>query len=143
METEAILTICNLVLWAITLGWVIHLKRTALRQESAELGAAGHFRPALYLTGLVLVLAGWLLVVQGRPAPSAALVLLAVTLAAQVLGLVVVDRWHRVEEKHPRSRVEMYSDLSGCLLLLGVGGLTALAVIPVGIVVVQLFLAGP
>lgn len=141
MSSAAFLNLGNLAVWVAVLGWVIRLKRTAKRQDAADLGAAGHYRPVLYLLGLLLGVSAYFLVVQQRDTPAATPWLIA-TLAGQVLGVVVIDRWHRREENHEKSRVELYSDVSGCLLLLGVLGLGAVQVIPMVVLVVRFVLGG-
>ena len=99
MATEAVLALVNLAAWAAGLLWLAHLKRTAKRQDAVALGVIGHYRPALSLVGLVLAIGAYRLVVQGVEPPSATTTFLTVALAGQVVALVAVDRWHRIEER--------------------------------------------
>jgi hypothetical protein len=141
MAPEAALSLANLVAWSVGIAWLAHLTRTAGRPGAATLGVIGHYRPALTLVGLVLVIAGWRLGVQEQEAPASTRVLLAMALAGQAAALVAVDRWHRLEERQARGRAELYSDRRGCYLILGVAGLTALSVVPALVVVVRLLLS--
>jgi hypothetical protein len=139
MSTEALLVIANLSLWVISLVWITRLLRSSPRHEAADLGAAGHYRLGSYLFGIILAVIAYFFA-SGKAAHPATNVLLSVALAGQLTGLIGVDRWHRMEEKNARGRVEMYSDLTGCLMLLGVAGLVALGLVPALIAVVLLFL---
>lgn len=142
MSTEALWAIGNLLVCLLSLAWLTHLIRSAQRKDSALLGIAGHYRLYYYLAMLALVILVHLLAVERRPVPASASWLLMALLAGQLVALAVVDRWHRAEERHRRGRVEMYSDLNGCLLLLGVTGLAALSLVPAVWVLAQVFWGG-
>ncbi len=139
MATEALLALANLAVWVGAFLWLTRLKRTAMRQDAVALGVVGHYRPAMYLLTAALAVVAWKLAVQGREPPGSTTLLLSLALVGQLIALVAVDRWHRYEERHARSRVELYSDLQGCFLMVGVAGLLALSLIPALIVAWLLF----
>ena len=139
MTIVDVLFLANLAAWAAAAFWLARLRRSAKRQDAIALGAVGHYRPAMYLLILALIVVGWRLAARREEPPDAAMLFLSLALAGQLIALIAVDRWHRFEEKHARGRVELYSDLRGCSLMLGVAGLLALSLIPTLIVAWSLF----